>query len=211
MARFQQGFGFSGKLGNVVGVISNGKFYLRSIPRKSHTAPSKAQQEQREKFKTVIHFLKPFVDIVGGFFQVEEGKGSSYNAAMKYNYHFALQGGYPNFCINYHDAAVTYGRHPGIRQGQVSVEAGGVLRFSWQYEGRVGAIMPDDEMILVVYNPFMHEVIYAAGAAKRSDEVAAINAEAFTGRHVHCWISCYNVRRNKVARSTYLGEVLVMQ
>jgi hypothetical protein len=204
MARIVNGF-LVGKIGGMVGYELNGKQCMRSVPRPSNI-PTKAQLAQRAKFKKLQQFLQPFTPLIQRFFKHASGI-TAHNAAMHHNYLFALGGRYPDFTIDFENAAITLGFLQNVMHVQVTGEPGGILRFNWQHvTGNA-----NDKMILVVYNPHLHQAIYTTDGAIRSDETATINAADFTGRVVHTWISCYSPKSGKAARTWYVGEVLVQQ
>ena len=59
MATFEKGIlgGFSGKVGNVVGVRWRGMNIMRSLPQRGSYVPTPEQLEQRLKFSLVMAFL----------------------------------------------------------------------------------------------------------------------------------------------------------
>ena len=87
MATFEKGIlgGFSGKVGNVVGSRWRGKNVMRSLPQRGKYTPSEKQEEQRQKFKTVIGFLSPIGAILSEYFGNPQGDKSRSNLATSYH------------------------------------------------------------------------------------------------------------------------------
>jgi hypothetical protein len=87
MATFEKGIlgGFSGKVGNVVGARWRGKNIMRSVPQRGNYTPTEKQEEQRLKFKTVIGFLSPVVDVLNLYFGKPQGDKSRSNLATSYH------------------------------------------------------------------------------------------------------------------------------
>lgn len=70
MATFSKGIlgGYSGKVGNVVGVRWRGKDILRSLPSKNTQAATQAQLNQRDRFTVAMRFVTPIKDILSAYF-----------------------------------------------------------------------------------------------------------------------------------------------
>ena len=60
--------GFSGKVGNIVGLTLNGVPIMRAAPKASQKPPTEKQRLQRLKFSLAIEFTKPFLWITERFF-----------------------------------------------------------------------------------------------------------------------------------------------
>ncbi|TXD49276.1 DUF6266 family protein [Polaribacter sp. IC073] len=75
MATFEKGIlgGFSGKVGNVVGARWRGENVMRSLLKRGNYTATAKQEEQRQKFKTLIGFLSPIVDVLNPYFGNPQG------------------------------------------------------------------------------------------------------------------------------------------
>ena len=60
--------GFSGKVGNIVGLTLNGVPIMRAAPKSSQKPPTEKLRLQRLKFSLAIEFTKPFLHITQQFF-----------------------------------------------------------------------------------------------------------------------------------------------
>ena len=87
MATFEKGIlgGFSGKVGNVVGARWRGKNVMRSLPQRGDYTPTERQEEQRQKFRTVIRFLSPISGVLDLYFGSPQGDKSRINLATSYH------------------------------------------------------------------------------------------------------------------------------
>ena len=92
MARIRDGLfgGFSGKLGNIVGVFRNGSYHLRTVPARVSNPKTPEQQANRTAFgmrSTLARRLKPFIATsLSG-----TGKTSYWGAFISYNSGSAVQ------------------------------------------------------------------------------------------------------------------------
>lgn len=200
--------GFQGTVGTVVGGSWKGINYIRSLPVISNTTPSPRQLEQREKFKTIISFLRPLLAIVQAGFR-STGQMTGYNAAMAYNYRHALTGSYPAFSIDYAFVVLSNGVLPNVLSPAAVAEPGGMVRFNWTDNSGTGAALATDKVMLVVYCPELNQAVFVTGPDLRSAQTATINAQAFSGKVVHTWISCESADYKGVATSAYTGQLTV--
>jgi hypothetical protein len=201
--------GFSGTVGTVVGGTWKGINYIKSLPVISNTDPTPRQLEQREKFRTVVSFLRPLLPFIQLGYKSSAVRMSPYNAAMAYNYKHALTGTYPSFSIDYSFAVLSAGALPNVLNPVVAAAAGSTLNFSWQDNSGSGTAVAADEVLMVVYCPATGEAFFTNAAAQRNDGTASVNAAQFSGKVVHSWIACLSVDGKTVATSIYTGQVTV--
>jgi hypothetical protein len=201
--------GFQGTVGTVVGGTWKGINYIKSLPVISNTDPTPRQLEQREKFRTMINFLRPIIPFVQEGFKNVAGQMTGYNSAMAFNYRSALSGNYPTFTIDYSMAAVTNGSLPNVLAPSAVADPGSVVKFNWTNNAFVGKAKTDDLVMLVVYCPETKEAIYRTGPELRGDATASVNAAQFAGKIVHTWISCKAATGTDVAKSQYTGQLTV--
>jgi len=203
--------GFNGTVGTVVGGSWRGINYIKSLPVISNTDPTPRQLEQRQKFKTVVNFLRPLMALIQLGFKNSGAKLTPYNAAMAYNYRHALAGTYPAFSIDYSFAVVTNGSLPAVLAPQTTAEPLSIVKFDWENNGGNSIATDGDKMILVVYCPEANQAVYSVGDKLRSDESATIDARQFAGKTVHTWISCATPDEKMLATSVYTGQLTVTQ
>ncbi len=201
--------GFRGTVGTVVGGSWKGIDYMKSLPVISSTDPTPKQLEQREKFKTVVDFIRPLMGLIQIGFKAAAKNMTEYNAAFAYNYKNALDGNYPSFSINYDFALLTSGVLPNVGTPVATAEPASIIKFTWLNNAGTGIAAAVDKMILVVYCPELKDSIYVVGSKMRSDLTANIDATAFSGKVVHTWISCLADDERTVATSVYTGQLTV--
>ena len=71
--------GFSGKVGNIVGLTLNGVPIMRAAPKASQKPPTEKQRLQRLKFSLALEFTKPFLEITQQFFNQSAFSGERRN------------------------------------------------------------------------------------------------------------------------------------
>lgn len=201
--------GFQGTVGTVVGGNWKGIDYIKSLPVVSNAEPSPRQLEQRAKFKAVVDFLRPILAFVQMGFKVNAGQMTGYNSALSYNYRHALTGTYPNFSIDYSQAAVSSGALPNVQAPSVTADAASGVTFNWTSNGNVGMASGADKVMVLAYCPEMNQAIYTTADSTRADGTQTLDCLQFSGKQVHTWISCAKADGRDVATSIYTGVVLV--
>lgn len=221
MAQIKKGIlgGLSGKVGNVVGGNWNGVDYLRSVPTGVKQANTILQQSQRQKFKTVIEFLRPQTPLIRLGFKPFAEKSSAFNAAMSYNFRNALTGDFDTgFSIDYSKAAMANGNLPSIDGLSVESTTAGQLNLAWTDNSDESGAAGGDILYVGVYNPAKGTAVIRLNAAPRSAGSAIINLPvSYSGDDVHCYVGFFGVQalsgvpdRNAIASSVYAGPVTVM-
>lgn len=220
MARIKNGIlgGVSGKVGNVVGGNWNGVDYLRSLPTGVKQANTILQISQRMKFKVLMGFLRPQIEVIRIGFKPMAVKASAFNVAVSYNYHRSLTGDYDNgFSIDYTKALISSGDLPPAEGLAVESTAAGQLNLSWSDNtGESGAAV-DDILYVSVYNPVKGTAVVSINATQRSAGNVVINLPAgYSGDEVHCYAGFFGLRvlqgtatRDVVSDSEYAGPVTV--
>ncbi|MBC7418373.1 MAG: hypothetical protein H7325_09480, partial [Pedobacter sp.] len=95
--------GFSGKIGNVIGYIYNGRQVIRSVPRKSNKPATAAQQRQRMAFSLVSKFLVPLRALINKAY----GTKSNYQKALSYHTKEAIKGVFPDLALDFSKVVIT--------------------------------------------------------------------------------------------------------
>ncbi|ARV14149.1 DUF6266 family protein [Polaribacter sp. SA4-12] len=213
MATFQKGIlgGFSGKVGNVVGARWRGKNVMRSLPQRgSYTATAK-QEEQRLKFKTVIGFLSPLVDILNRYFGSPQGDKSRANLATSYHLKNAVVNLPTGTVMDYAKVLISKGDLRGIDGGTVAAAAAQTLNFGWQDNSGQGKATATDELMVVVYAPELNLFYTNVAVATRDATTASVTLPNFMASlEVEVWASFSKPETNFAAISTYMGAVTVL-
>ena len=214
MATFEKGIlgGFSGKVGNVVGSRWRGKNVMRSLPQRGNYTPTVKQEEQRLKFKTVIGFLTPLVELLSQYFGSPQGDKSRANLATSYHLKNAvLENPDGTMVMDYPKVLVSKGDLRGIANGTVAAAAGRVLNFGWQDNSGQGKATTTDTLLVVVYAPDLNLFYTDTSVATRDATTGSVTLPEFMASfEVEIWASFTKPETNFAAMSTYMGAVTVL-
>lgn len=157
----------AGKVGNVVACTWMGIPYLRSMPTRINNPRTPVQQAQRNKFSTVLHFLRPLTPVLRIGFREGAARQSAFNAAMSYTMRYALKETPEGIAINYANIMVSQGSLTGTTQAHVKI-ADGKAVFTWNNSSHSGNASPRDHALFVVYHKTLQQVVNeTAGAFRR--------------------------------------------
>ncbi|MFK8061468.1 MAG: DUF6266 family protein [Polaribacter sp.] len=213
MATFEKGIlgGFSGKVGNVVGSRWRGKNVMRSLPQRGNYTATAKQEEQRQKFKTVIGFLSPIVDVLTRYFGSPQGDKSRSNLATSYHLKNAVVSTPQGMAMDYAKVLISKGELRGIDGGTIAAAAGRVLNFGWQDNSGQGKATATDAFMVVVYAPDLNLFYTNLAVATRDATTASITLPEFMASfEVEVWASFSKPETNFAAISTYMGAVTVL-
>ncbi|MDO6739352.1 DUF6266 family protein [Wenyingzhuangia sp. 2_MG-2023] len=213
MATFEKGIlgGFSGKVGNVVGTRWRGKNVMRSLPQRTSRMPTAKQEEQREKFKTVIEFLSPIVDVLTLYFGSPQGDKSRSNLATSYHLKNAVVPTPTGMVMDYAKVLISKGDLRGIDAGTLTASATQTLVFGWQDNSGQGKATATDELMVVVYAPDLNLFYSNVLVATRDATTATVTLPNFmAGFEVQVWASFSKPNTNYAATSTYMGAITVL-
>ena len=208
MATMKNGLwgGFTGKIGNVVGVTRNGAYYVRSLPAHVKDPGSKKQVTQRSRFSITLAFLKTFTPLLRIGFQTDaDGMKSAFNAAMSYNVQHAVKGETGDFEIDYQNVLVSKGPLPASPVLQASV-SGGALLVRWD-DARDALAMQDDQVMLLACNAEKKLAVFDLHAGKRGSLVSQLLLPSqWHGDSVETYIAFMSADATRVSESRYAGR-----
>lgn len=213
MATFEKGIlgGFSGKVGNVVGTRWRGKNVMRSLPQRGSYTPSTKQEAQRAKFKTVMGFISPFMDVLSLYFESPKGDKSRSNLATSYHLKNAVVNSPEGIVMDYPKVLISKGDLRGIDGGTLAAAANQVLNFGWLNNSGQGKATATDTLMVVIYAPDLDMYYTNLAVATRDASTAAVTVPNFmTGFEVQVWASFSIPETNYASISTYMGAVTVM-
>tara|TARA_R110002049_G_scaffold11341_1_gene53620 strand:+ start:517 stop:1158 length:642 start_codon:yes stop_codon:yes gene_type:complete len=213
MATFEKGIlgGFSGKVGNVVGSRWRGKNVMRSLPQRGNYTATAKQEEQRLKFKTVIGFLNPIVDILNSYFGNPQGDKSRANIATSYHLKNAVVSTPAGTVMDYAKVLISKGDLRGIDGGTITAAAAQTLNLSWQDNSGQGKATATDALMVVVYAPDLNLFYNNVAVATRDATTATITLPNFMASfQVEVWASFSKPETNFAAISTYMGAITVL-
>ena len=201
-------FLISGKIGNLVGRVINGKQYFSKPPVRRKRNPTDAELGIRRKFAIAIRFLKPIVPILRKYDELTGKKG--YNKATSHIIRQAIQGEYPNYRIDYDRVVLGEGSLPNPRTFQVESPAKGLLEFTWSMELVKRGVSKSDRIFTVAYCEARHEFQYQPSGAERRDRKFLMDVSCFSGKQVHVWFGFASPNGALVSTSVYTGSITVL-
>lgn len=213
MARLPKGiFGpFSGKIGPVVGVVLNGKAYMRAAPKKRKKKKKKRkpvlQLANEAKFKYVNKWMIPFHPyIIVGFGNLNNG-GLPISKAFSINYRQVVTGNYPDFGIDPAKVVLSIGSLPELNEPVMELVEPDTLELSWSKNKGAQASF-DDQVILVVYSYDLALTDGFIGGVNRASKKCSFRFdEQLIGKAIDVYVSLTSLDRKRIANSVYLGRI----
>ena len=198
--------GFSGKVGNVVGASWKGIDYIRSLPSKVRNPKTPGQVMQRDKFSLIVKFVRSVLPVIQVGFKSSAGaENSAYTAAMSYNMNRAVKGEYPDFEIDFPNAAISRGSLPAVNNLTAEREAGS-LNFAWDTDAFNNASALD-RVMLIAYNPGKQQAVYNMSAGARGEGNAPLAVpSAWDGDDVEAFAVFISEDGTGVSDSVYAGR-----
>lgn len=198
---------YSGKIGNLVFYVRNGKQVVRTTGKMTKP-PTEGQLKNRKELKVVIDFLKPIKEFINAGFALA-AKGTTkipHNLAVSHNKRYALQGIYPDVEMDYTKVLVTQGKIPDVSDCNVELTAEG-LHFTWTCTNNLNWPRDSDQVMLLAYFPVLEKAIYQLAGVKRL--VCAETLSIGTGmlnEYMEVYISFVSADRKAITNSIYLGS-----
>ncbi|MHA4896861.1 DUF6266 family protein [Pedobacter sp. PWIIR3] len=212
MAKLKKGIlgPVSGKIGAVVGSTWKGISYIKDKPKlkpKHKRTVSQGRIDAQHKLVYITRFQTPFIPYVTvGYAQLAVFK-TEMNAHCKNNYRTAFTGVYPELAVDYEQLKISEGTLHMVKNIQVSILTLGSLQVTWD-KNAVRGTSYDDQLMMVLYSPELHETEGCIGGARRAAEKLNFSVdEDFVGQLVHVYFSMTSVNRKKVAESVYWGTL----
>ena len=211
MGKFSKGIlgGFSGKVGNVVGVRWRGRDIMRSLPQRGNYEPTQLQIDQRERFSTVVAFLTPIKDVVSAYYGKQQGDKSAYNLATGYHIREALlPDPIEGYLINYLKVLISKGDLRGLNNATATPDAGQQVTISWSDNSGQGNASATDQLVVVAYCEALDLFEVANPAGTRDLTTVQLPLPAYwAAQEVQLWATFVTTDQKLAATSTYLGAV----
>ncbi|MDR0227599.1 MAG: DUF6266 family protein [Flavobacteriaceae bacterium] len=199
---------FSGSVGDVVGVIRNGKQIVRSKPKKSTKEPSPAQISQREKWKLVSSFLTPLKPWFNKYYGEKEKGKTPMNLAMSYHLKEATVRIEEQWGIDFSKVIIAKGILHHVIIAKVNLTKS-KLSIHWKKATTNSPLAkPSDTLTLVVYSISTNSFQVFENIATRETQKAIIKLSTTHQEQDNAiWLFVVNQENNKWSSSTYLGIV----
>lgn len=204
--------GFTGKTGEAVCYMLNGKWVIRSLPTpsKKNKIGTAKQKAARAKFTIMQHFLGAVLYFIRVGFNLESKlqQNSAYNAAKSYNMLNAFNA---DGEIVYEQVCLSYGNLTGAVGVEVQSDDVG-FHVTWTDNSYSSGdptllISSEDQVMLLAYDPVDKQSSFiTAGATRGLGKETLALEEDLKGKSFHLWIAFISENRDRIATSTYLGE-----
>lgn len=209
MARQQNGsWLISGKVGDKIYVIRDGKNYVRSLPKKTTKSPTEKQLAHRAKFGLVTQFLLPIAPLLNESYRKVNTKRSGFQMAFRQVFAEAVTGAYPNLEIVPSKTSLLHGRLSSP-YGEMTYVAGACeLDFYWPlHSGDYGN--PTDELCVLIWCSPLNEFYSKFDLGiKRDQEFCTLKVPlSFKGTELHVWLFYRSVDHKAYSNSVYMGNV----
>lgn len=207
MAKLPHGpFGpFIGKAGPLIGYLLNGQAVIRAVAQPTHKPLTLPQVNNCSKLSLVnklISGMSMFLKITFG----PESRGTTknwQNLAVQYNNPAAIKGYHPNLEIEYSKVVLSHGNlTPAVNATVTQNEA--EIIFNW--DGSAGT--SGDRVMMLLYFPHDHTVVYETGGLKRSvgsDKLLINNSDI--NMHMEAFITFKSEDGENFSDSVYIGSL----
>lgn len=212
MAIFRKGAneGYTGRTGNVITYLLNGKLVKRRIG-KNLKPPTIPQLASRQVTSITSKFLSPLNSFIRVGFKLEAKRTllEPYNIASSYNRQHAIAGSYPDQYINFENALLTKGNMPATPGITVKKDADGLV-FTWNTTSYLKGTEDSDRVMLMAYMPDKGTAIYLLYAARRCDGTARLHIPKMKVQlKVETYLSFASHNLKSIANSTYTGQLII--
>lgn len=201
---------FQGKVGNVVGRISQGRTVLSVYQPIVRNPKTPNQLKARQKFSLVTSGLSPMTGFLRVGFHFLDGykTGNSFSAAVGYNIdHGAVAGTYPNQEFDYSKAILAEGSIDLPYSPSCTVD-GTVATITWADNSGLGNAEATDKVMLCVLNADKGQAVYNIELADRNERNATFSLPtAWSGDTVNVWLAMRRESTQECSKSTHLGAM----
>lgn len=209
MASLQNGLWLiSGKVGDKVYVIKNGKNYVRSLPEKSSKLPTEKQLAWRTSFAMVTQFLIPISSLINESYRKINPKKSGLQLSIRQLLKEALTGVYPNIEIDPAKVILIRGNLAAPTGNMTYVARTNELDFYWPQISKDYQNLSDELGILIwcrALNEFYSKLNLGV---RRDQEFCTIPIPLeFKGQEIHVWLFYRSPDHRSFSNTTYMGEV----
>ncbi|WP_316819815.1 DUF6266 family protein [Pedobacter gandavensis] len=212
MAVLEQGiFGLvSGRIGSRVYYVRKGKQMVRELPNPAlpKKAPSDAQIKQREKFRVLQKFLKPFSPVLKTGFKNYARQTCPKLKAFSVNYPKIYASEAAELVLDLTKLELSEDYGPALSNLQMEDKGDGLFGLSWEKPKDI--MNRNNTLALVLYDETQHEVNYTFALAPVSQLQAEFHLHNLIGRRVHVFVFTVGpklVRKSPNSVTQYLGMV----
>ncbi|MFA8434895.1 MAG: DUF6266 family protein [Marinifilaceae bacterium] len=194
----------AGQLGQLVVYNVGENTYVRTKPSQYRDRKTETQLAQRQKFRLVMNFLRPFTKMLRLTFSDEKGIRKGFHPAKSYNLRHGICGNYPNQSIDRQKALLSKGPLPLPLQARVTRKEEGVL-FEWKPNNEPETAT--DTLLVMALAPHPSSSDYRFTGIKRSEGQFLWNTPLNSSNQpVEFWLAFRNQEESLMSNSLYLGK-----
>ena len=198
----------SGKIGDKIYVIRDGKNYVRSLPKKSIIPPTDKQIAWRATFTLVTQFLMPLSSLLNESYRRINRKKSGLKVTSQQVFTEALRGVYPNVEIDPSKVSLIRGNLPAPQGNMTYVAGTDELDFHWPLFSKAYHNSNDELGVLIwcsSLNEFYSEL--NLGVSRDQEFCTITIPHAFKGSQLHVWLFYRSANHCAYSPSVYMGQV----
>jgi hypothetical protein len=209
MARYVNGINgpFVGKVGTVVGVIREGHFYMRSLPKKRTGAPTAREAANRRKFAQAQLWLQPLKDFVRETFKGYHTRSQGFIAAKSYLLKHAFEGAGEDIIVNPALVKVSIGDLPLPANITATFVDKHAIQFTWDAADEMSE-HATDQVMLLAYDIDKGKAWYKLYGQLRKSGADELPLYGYTGK-LHLYVAFVSADRNRRSESVYVGVMEV--
>jgi hypothetical protein len=197
----------SGKVGNLVYYVSNGKNYVRRAPGKSKKRPTLKQKAHRAKFGEAMRFISPIAKLINESYRRVNRRRVGTNVLVREILEKAMMGKYPHFFIDYPRVNLLRGSLPGSGGVMHHIEGSGKIHLTWEVLAH--PMYLEDDLLVLIRCCTTGNWFIAESVAQRAQGSCTLRIEAPVDRGMlQVWMAFRSPDRMGYSNSEYLGEVL---
>lgn len=198
--------GFSGKIGNVVGVKLNGEHILRTLPRPSKKPPTEKQNLQRLKFALAIEFTKPFLWITERFFMDDLSGGVRKNKIISYTLSHVITIEDQEFNIEWSKFLLSSGALCGFHCLETFVKDQ-VMSLQWQDNSHQGFANAEDDIYAVIVSESLEKIAFLEKISTRGALQTTLDLPTWVATEtIHIYLFLHHVKTKQSSNSFYVGK-----
>lgn len=204
---------WSGKVGNVVGRIRQGRTIMSIYQPQVHNPKTDSQELAREKFRLLSKFIGSITGFVKVSFRNLDGykTGTPNSAAIGYNFKADptpfVTDTPGEVELDYTKCKVSQGSVDLPYSPSASAE-GNSVTITWSDNSGMGNAQATDQIMVLVYNPAKNQCVYNTKIADRSERNATLALPtAWSGDTVNCWLAVQNPKTLACSDSTHLAAL----
>lgn len=209
MAKNYQGVNgnWSGKVGNNVGAVSNGRTVIRIYQPIVSNPQTAAQMLQRSRLSIASSFLRSLAGIIKTGWKEVSKYGTAWAECIKQNMADAISlvGGV--YTLDESKVVMSRGG-VDLPYGMTATGDGNDITFQWTDNSDIGTAKADDELVYLLKNKTRGQWVASKSAAVRSSRTFTFSCpSAWTGEDIYVYAFFVRADDSDASNTQYLGTI----